>query len=173
METITLKDCARDLGVSYESVRRQIIRYTNDLKGHVMKTGRTQYLDDFAVEFLKQHRRSNPITVVRQDQYDTIKSQKDEIDSLKNEIVRLQNEIINLKACESAYLENKVRTEYLLEDKTRLQNEVDQLRREIMDQKVEIQTAQKDLQTAQADLQTAKAEAESYHKSIFGFYRKK
>lgn len=52
----SIKDFARDCGVSYEAVRKQIKRYEKELEGHIHRQGRTQYLDDVAVAFLSEHR---------------------------------------------------------------------------------------------------------------------
>lgn len=60
---ISIKDYARDSGVSYEAVRKQIKRYSEALDGHVRTEGRTQYLDDVAVAFLNEHRSKNPLVV--------------------------------------------------------------------------------------------------------------
>lgn len=60
---LSIKDYARDSGVSYEAVRKQIKRYEGDLKGHIRIDGRTQYLDDVAVAFLNEHRSKNPLVV--------------------------------------------------------------------------------------------------------------
>ena len=60
---LSIRDYARDSGVSYEAVRKQIKRYEGDLKGHIRIDGRTQYLDDVAVAFLNEHRSKNPLVV--------------------------------------------------------------------------------------------------------------
>lgn len=60
---MTVKQVAEEFKVTPEAVRQQLKRYKKDLSGHVLKQGRTQILDDFAVEFLREHRNSNPIIV--------------------------------------------------------------------------------------------------------------
>lgn len=60
---LSIKDFARDYGVSYEAVRQQVKRYQVELDGHIHRQGRTQYLDDVAVAFLSEHR-SKPAMVV-------------------------------------------------------------------------------------------------------------
>lgn len=60
---LSIKDFARESGVSYEAVRQQVKRYQTELDGHVHRQGRTQYLDDVAVAFLSEHR-SKPAMVV-------------------------------------------------------------------------------------------------------------
>lgn len=65
---ITIKDLAKELEVSYEAVRQQVKRYADrELDGHIYMTGKVQYLDDFAVEFLRAKRNLSPVVVYQQD----------------------------------------------------------------------------------------------------------
>ena len=151
METVTLKEYAQTHNVSYEAVRRQVIRHKKELSGHVIRQGRQQLLDEWAVDYLDQHRRLCPVSAVREDQNEIIQKQAVEIDALKNEIIKLHEEITKrdsaikeLQGKETALIETKIRNDYLLEDKARLLEE----------------------------LKEARTEASSYHRSFFGFYRK-
>lgn len=54
---MTIQDYASKNHISYEAVRRQVAQYKDILQPHIIKKGRTQYLDDFAVDFLEKHRR--------------------------------------------------------------------------------------------------------------------
>lgn len=65
---ISIKDYAQSCGVSYEAIRKKLTQYREELDGHIMKQGRTQYLDDYAVEFLDKHR--DPQRVVQHIQAD-------------------------------------------------------------------------------------------------------
>ena len=38
---ISLKDYAKNKGVSYEAVRKQVSRYREELEGHIQKVNRT------------------------------------------------------------------------------------------------------------------------------------
>lgn len=58
---ISIKDYASSKGVSYEAVRKQIGRYSADLAGHISKTGKTQMLDEYAVQFLDSKRNNNAV----------------------------------------------------------------------------------------------------------------
>ena len=60
---ISIKDYARENGISYEAVRQQIARYKDELEGHIHKDGRTRFLDDEAVAFLQVHRMKEPVAV--------------------------------------------------------------------------------------------------------------
>lgn len=54
----TLPQYANSQGITYEAVRRQVIKYQdNELQGHIRVRNKTKYLDDFAIEFLNEHRR--------------------------------------------------------------------------------------------------------------------
>ena len=55
---VSLKEYAKNKGVSYEAVRKQVNRYKDELKGHISKVNRTQYLDEEAVAFLDSKRLS-------------------------------------------------------------------------------------------------------------------
>ena len=72
MVLISIKDYAKNHGISYEAVRQQLIRYREDLKDHVIKDGRQQYLDEEAVAFLDGRRQKNPVAVIFQDKDDMI-----------------------------------------------------------------------------------------------------
>ncbi len=64
---ITIREYARKNNVSYEAIRKQIKRYENELKEHIIKQNRTQFLDEVAVEILDRHRGESPIVIVNQD----------------------------------------------------------------------------------------------------------
>lgn len=83
---ISLKDYAKDNGISYEAVRQQVKRYSEDLEGHIRHEGRTQLLDDTAVAILDSHRARNPVAV-----YD--RGRDKEIHELEEEIIRLEAEV--------------------------------------------------------------------------------
>ena len=146
------KNLQKKHSISYEAVRKQVLRYQDQLGDHVIRYGRQQCLDEWAVEFLEKHRRENPVTAVREDQNDALQQLQEENNRLKNEILKLQSEIIadkeqlsKLQMDNTNLLEAKIRNEYLLEDKTRLQEDVERLR----------------------------AEVDSFKPSVFGLYRKK
>ena len=121
---MTIKEYAKERSISYESARRQVARYTKELKGHTTKkdNGPTE-LDNYAVEFLDRHRQKRPIVVAP----DAEETQR-EIDKLKAEIERLQQklldaqtEIIKAKdetvATHTKYQELMERNQKLLEQK--------------------------------------------------------
>ena len=63
---MTIKDLAKELNCSYEAVRKQVKRYGNkDLKDHIFTQHKTQYLDDFACDFIRSRRMDSPVVVSR------------------------------------------------------------------------------------------------------------
>lgn len=63
---ITIKDYAKQKGVSYEAIRKQIKRYEEELKDHLQKQNRFLMLDEEAVKFLDERRAENPVIVYEQ-----------------------------------------------------------------------------------------------------------
>lgn len=179
MEIMTIKQFADSQGISYEAVRKQVVRYSDELSGHVIRKNRTQYLDEKAVEFLQERRRESPIVLQTIDQADEISRLQDQLESLKAQLVSAQNRlleaqerVISLQDEVQKTLEDKARYTALLEDneakEKKLQETEDQLRRVEADRDDAVQRAQ-DLQTERDE---AVRESKSYYKSWFGFYRK-
>lgn len=87
---ISIKDYAQENGVSYEAVRQQVIRYKDELAGHIRKQGRTQYLDDVAVAILNDHRAQNPVVVYNKDAGEQLRNLRAQVEELEqNEKVLL------------------------------------------------------------------------------------
>lgn len=98
---ISLKDYAKNKGVSYEAVRKQVSRYREELEGHIQKVNRTQYLDDEAVAFLDAKRQENPIVIYEVSKDEEIQRLTDENKALliklaeANERLAVANERVN------------------------------------------------------------------------------
>lgn len=75
---ITIKDYAKQKGVSYEAIRKQIKRYEDELEGHLVKQNRFLMLDDEAVQFLNSKRSENPVIVYEQ-------NKDEELEQLRHE----------------------------------------------------------------------------------------
>ena len=60
MEYINLHDYAKEKGVSYEAIRKQVNRYKKELRDHIVVKNRTQFLDEYAQDFLSEKRRTAP-----------------------------------------------------------------------------------------------------------------
>lgn len=99
---ISLKDYAKNKGVSYEAVRKQVSRYKTELEGHIQKVNRTQYLDDEAVAFLDAKRQENPIVIYEVSKDEEIQRLTDENKALLVQIAQIQNELIQTQKALSA-----------------------------------------------------------------------
>ena len=96
MNIISLKDYAEQKNISYEAVRKQVVRYKNELEGHVIKDGRQQFLDDEAVAFLDGKREKNPIIVVQASKDERIKELEQENMNQLNKIAAQADKIAEL-----------------------------------------------------------------------------
>ena len=94
---ITLKEYAKNNNVSYEAIRKQVVRYKKELEGHITKIRKTQYLDDEAVKFLDSKRQENPIIIQQADQSEEIAQLKREKEALLIKIATLQEELLKEK----------------------------------------------------------------------------
>lgn len=166
MELITLKQFADDQGITYEAVRRQVIRHADKLKGHIVKKNRVQYLDDEAVQILKNRRRESPIVLQTIDQSAEINRLTEQVESLKallmesqDERLKAQDRIIELQSEANKMLEDRAKYTALLEDNKAKEEQISGLNKKVEDLQRERDAAQKD--------------AQAFQKSFFGFYRKK
>lgn len=90
---ITIKDYAKETGVTYEAVRQRIKRYQEDLNGHIHRQGRTQYLDDVAVAFLNEHRLQEPTVLYDKGAGDAFRELQQEREDLRAENKELLQEL--------------------------------------------------------------------------------
>ena len=165
MEIMTIKQFADSQGISYEAVRKQVVRYSDELSGHVIRKNRTQYLDEKAVEFLQERRRESPIILQNMDQGEEISRLQAQLESMRAQLVSAQNKllesqerIISLQDEAQKALEDKARYTALLED-----NET---------QKKKLQETEDQLRRVEAERDEAVQESRRFIKSWFGFYRK-
>lgn len=165
LKLITIKQFADDQKISYEAVRKQVVKYEKDLSGHIIKKDRTQYLDDFAVDFLTKRRRESPIVLMNMDQSEEIDRLTEQIESLKVQLMTAQNEllkekdrVIMLQDEAKKLIEDRGKYTALLEDSKAKEERLKEAENLITDLQKERDEAQK--------------EAQSFKKSIFGFYRK-
>ena len=110
----TIKEYAKNNGVTYEAIRKQIKTYELELREHIMKNGRTQYLDDFAVDFLNKKRANNTIIVAQADKDEEIKRLENENKALLLKVAELQDQLLKEKDSVKALQEEKIQ---LLEQK--------------------------------------------------------
>ena len=161
MELKTIRQFAEEQQVSYESIRRQLKVYRKDLESHIIKKGRTQFLDETAVEFLRTKRRENPVIVVKQDYREEIQDLKSQIDTMRDTIISLQDSLIELQKDNLELIGYREQNKLLLEDKKQLQEEREK-NGVLVGQVSEIQK----------QLQDAMEENSRFKKTWFGLYRK-
>lgn len=182
MDYVSLKQFADDQGISYEAVRRQVNRYSDQLSGHIIKQSRVkggQLLDQWAVDFLKERRRASPIVFQTIDQGEQIGELTAQVDSLKaqlmsaqNKLLEAQERIIKLQDEAKQMLVDHASYTALLEDneaKTKMLQEAEEQLQQIQKEREEDLLAIKDLQDQRDQ---ALRESQSFHRSWFGFYRK-
>ena len=152
---ISIKDYAAQHGISYEAARQQISRYSGRevdgfrISEHINKVGRTQYLDDDAVDFLNERRSRNPVIVQQEGQSETIERMRARIDALQNRLIEAQDEYRTLLQDKHAI---EMQAQKLLEDK----QQVEELR-------ASTEAAEKRAEVAESDKEgalKAKKEAE-------------
>lgn len=97
MNVVTLRDYAKNNNISYEAVRKQVVRYADELGDHIIRDGRQQFLDEEAVAFLDAKRQKNPVAIIQQDKDDTIRDLERENKALLIKIASLQEERDHLK----------------------------------------------------------------------------
>lgn len=95
---ITIKEYAKQNNISYEAVRKQIQKYKdNELQEHIIKNNRTQYLDEYAVDFLNNRRKESPVIIAQMDKDEEIQRLYDENKALLLKIAELQDLLLKEK----------------------------------------------------------------------------
>lgn len=186
---ITIKDYAKQKGVSYEAIRKQIKRYDKELEGHLVKQNRFLMLDDEAVRFLDGKRSENPVIVYEQNKDEELEQLRKEnkvlliqMNTVQDQLGKVQQKLIaemnNTKLLTNEkvqYLEYKAQAEQKelqLQDVTKArdaaQEKADQQEAllRLKEQQIGALTAAKEsaaetLQAAQAKLEAAEARAKA------------
>ncbi len=99
---ITIKDYAKQKGVSYEAIRKQIKRYEDELEGHLVKQNRFLMLDDEAVRFLDGKRSENPVIVYEQNKDEELEQLRHEnkmlliqMNTVQDQLGKVQQKLIS------------------------------------------------------------------------------
>lgn len=136
MGVMSIKDYARARKISYEAARQQVKRYADELAGHISRQNRTQYLDDYAVGLLDDHRQQSPIVIVNQDRDEEIERLRTENKALLQQIATLQDRLLTAQdslldaSKQAAMLEAAEADRSRLEARTAaLESELDEARR--------------------------------------------
>ena len=173
MDVRSIKQIAEEQNVSYEAIRKQIVKYSEELKDHIIRKNRTQYLDEWAVNFLKEKRAESPIILMNMDQNEQIEELTAQVELLKNRLLMAQDQIIALQNENKLSIETQIKYTALLEDSQTKEAKLKEVEQKVDEQKDQIRAMQTETEDLRRERDAAQAEANSYEKSIFGFYRKK
>lgn len=131
MAAISIRDYAKEQHITYEAARKQVRRYEAELEGHTYKQGRTQYIDDYAVELLNNHRRQNPVIIVQQDKDDELQQLRQENKALLQQIATLQDRLLTAQESAIEAAKASARLEAAEADRSRLEARTAALEREL------------------------------------------
>lgn len=173
MDIKSIKQIAEEQNVSYEAIRKQIARYSEELKGHIIRKNRTQYIDQWGYDFLKEKRRENPIILMNMDQNEQLEELKVQVEFLKNQLLESQKKVIELQEENQKSIESKIRYEALLETTKEKDERLKDAQEQIQDLKAAESVKAKEIDDLKKERDEALEESQSFKKSIFGFYRKK
>lgn len=146
---ITIKDYAKDKGISYEAVRKQVKRYKEELKDHISIQNRTQFLDDYAVDFLNEKRNENPIIIQEQAKDEELERLREENKNLLMKMVAIQDKM------------------------AAIQEELNQARKELSEEKDQIKQMQAEqIVLLEQKLEPAPAQEQPEQKHWWNFWKK-
>jgi hypothetical protein len=90
---LSIREYGKTKNVSYEAIRKQIIRYDKELAGKILTRGRTKYLTDEAIQFLDAHRAINPIIEFKEREKSEHEEQKNELADLRDKYTALLEQL--------------------------------------------------------------------------------
>lgn len=131
MGVMSIKDYARARKISYEAARQQVKRYADELAGHISRQNRTQYLDDYAVALLDDHRAQNPVVVINQDRDEEIERLRVENKALLQQIAALQDRLLTAQDSLLEASKQAARLDAAEADRSRLEARTAALEREL------------------------------------------
>ena len=171
MGLMTIKQFAESQNVTYEAVRKQIVSYGEELKEHIIRNGRTQYLDEWAVEFLTKRRRENPVILLSQDKDETIELLKSQIETLRVQLMTTAL-LEDNKAKEEKLKEAECQITEIKRESDGLSREMETIREETDNLRKKTEEDQRMIESLQKERDEAQIEAQSFTRSFLGFYRK-
>lgn len=130
MGVMSIKDYAREKKITYEAARQQVKRYEKELQGHIHRQNRTQYLDDYAVGLLDDHRQQNPVVVVNQDRDAELEQLRSENKTLLQQVAMLQDKLLTAQESAIEAAKQTVLLDAAQADKAALQERVKELEAE-------------------------------------------
>lgn len=126
----SIKDYAKSRKITYEAARQQVKRYEKELQGHIHRQNRTQYLDDYAVDLLDDHRQQSPVVVVNQDRDAELEQLRAENKTLLQQVAMLQDKLLAAQESAIEAAKQTVLLDAAQADKAALQERVKELEAE-------------------------------------------
>lgn len=130
MGATSIKDYAKSRKITYEAARQQVKRYEKELQGHIHRQNRTQYLDDYAVDLLDDHRQQSPVVVVNQDRDAELEQLRTENKTLLQQVAMLQDKLLAAQESAIEAAKQTVLLDAAQADKAALQERVKELEAE-------------------------------------------
>jgi predicted nuclease with TOPRIM domain len=124
---MTLKDYAAEKNISYEAVRKQVTRYKDELAGHITVQGRTQYLDEAAINFLNLRRAENPIVVFNKQRDDETDELRAKVKTLTQQLIEIQQKLLEIQDVRANLLEQSIQQQCLIEQNEKKAADYDRL----------------------------------------------
>lgn len=182
MNVISLRDYAAQKGITYEAVRQQVIRYKDELEGHIIKDGRQQFLDEEAISFLDSKRQKNPVAIIQQnkdDELEMLRQQKeallvkvaeqgDKLDALHTKIEDMLQLQIDAKAATLALEAATAREGELRKDAQSAQERAAESEKRVAEMLAEVEAARAEAAEAAAALQEERNRKLSWRERILG-----
>lgn len=160
---VSIKDYAKEHGVSYEAVRSQVARYMDRevdgfrLSDHINKVGRTQYIDDEGAAFLDERRSRSPIVIQQEERDETIERLRTRVDELQARLITAQDEYRVLLSEKHAI---EMREQALLSDRQM----IDSIRADATQAATRAEEAEAAQKRAEEEAADARAQAEQREK---------
>lgn len=162
---LSVKEYSESRHISQTAIRKKLARYKDDLEGHVIVVNRKRMLDEVAMEFLDA--RQQPREIIIQQADDVAQQELEELRAklqlMKDQILTLQSSLINARDENINLIEQKAKTELLLDlrqtENTELREQLDNTMKKAVEMETRAEIAEKEIG--------------KFKKSLFGFYRRK
>lgn len=148
---IGIQQYADEHKITYEAVRQKLIRYAEELDGHIVKQKNKKYLDDFAVSFLDGKSKESPVVVISKEVAAARENLEEKYTKLLEELHAVESQYRTLSGNHAALMETNVKLQLQLAEHNQLAEENEKLRAGIQvaenaAKKVSWESSQKDLQ---------------------------
>ena len=183
---MTMRQFARQQNVSYEAIRAMVAGHKDALGDHSKVENRTNFLDDYAVNYLTAKRKESPVVIVNEGREEEIADLKRQIDQLKGQIAEIQEDrnraqykVNELMEEKNAALEERTKCQLVMKEYESMKDKYDdalmkataaEARREVDQERIEELKA--DRERLQQERDDAMKETQSYKRTWFGLYRR-